>query len=146
MAEVRVRVAAYVVRAGLSGPELLVFEHAVLPEAGRQVPAGGVIAGEALEEAVRREVAEETGLKDVTVRASLGVSNRPQAGAPRVTAFSYATMGEPRDRWEHEVGGDGEDKGLRFDCYFLPPAQAAGSGERRDLLLYARLAGDPLPG
>jgi len=127
MAEARVRVAAYVVRAAPTGLELLVFDHAGLPEAGRQVPAGGVIAGEALEAAVRREVAEETGLTDVTVRTSLGVSQRPQAGAPRVTAFYYATTGEPRDRWEHEVGGDGEDKGLRFACYFLPLAQVAGS-------------------
>ena len=129
MTEVRVRVAAYVVRAAPSGRELLVFDHAGLPAAGRQVPAGGVLAGEPLEEAVRREVAEETGLADVTVRTSLGVSRRPhpQTGAPRVTAFYYATTGDPRGGWEHEVSGDGEDGGLRFDCYFLPLSQVAGS-------------------
>src|SRR5579871_4328772 len=115
MAGVRVRVAAYVVRAGASGPELLVFDHGGIPEAGRQVPAGGVTAGESLEDAVRREVAEETGLANVTVRTSLGVTQHPHpdTGAPRVTAFYYATTGDPRDRWEHEVAGDGGDRGLR---------------------------------
>jgi RimJ/RimL family protein N-acetyltransferase len=148
MAEVRVRVAAYVVRAAPSGLELLVFDHAGLPEAGRQVPAGGARAGEPLEEAVRREVAEETGLADVTVLTSLGVSQRPhpQTGAPRVTAFYYATTGEPSGRWEHEVTGDGEDEGLRFDCYFLPLSQVAGSlTDRQDEFIPAlvREAGPP---
>ena len=126
---VRVRVAAYVLRAAAIGPELLVFDHVDVPEAGTQVPAGGVRAGEPLEEAVRREVAEETGITDVTVRTSLGVTQRPhpQTGAPQVTVFYYATTGDPRGRWEHEVTGDGEDGGLRFDCYFLPAGQAAGS-------------------
>ena len=105
------------------------------PAAGLQVPTGGVLAGEPLEEAVRREVAEETGLTDVTVRTSLGVSRRPhpQTGAARVTAFYYATTGDPRDGWEHAVSGDGEDRALRFDCYFLPLSQVAGSlADRQD--------------
>jgi RimJ/RimL family protein N-acetyltransferase/ADP-ribose pyrophosphatase YjhB (NUDIX family) len=142
MAEVRVRVAAYVVRAGLSGPELLVFDHAGIPEAGRQVPAGGVKAGEPLEEAVRREVAEETGLTDVTVRTSLGVSPRPHPDtrAARVTVFYYATTGDQRGRWEHPVSGDGEDRGLRFDCRFLPLSQVAGSlADQQDEFLPALL-------
>jgi ADP-ribose pyrophosphatase YjhB (NUDIX family) len=90
MTHVRVRVAAYVVRAGSSGPELLVFDHAGLPKAGRQVPAGGVKAGESVEDAVRREVAEETGLADVTVRSSLGMSQRPH---PRTGAMLRAVAG-----------------------------------------------------
>lgn len=129
MAEIRVRVAAYVVRATPSGRELLVFDHAGLPEAGTQVPAGGVRAAEPLEEAVRREVAEETGLTDVTVRTSLGVSQRPHpgTGAPRVTVFYYATTGDQRGRWEHLVSGDGGDHGMRFDCFFRPLSRVAGS-------------------
>jgi RimJ/RimL family protein N-acetyltransferase/8-oxo-dGTP pyrophosphatase MutT (NUDIX family) len=135
MAEVRVRVAAYVVRAAPSGLELLVFDHVGAPQAGRQVPAGGVRAGEPLEAAVRREVAEETGVTDVTVRMSLGVSQRPhpRTGAPRVTAFYYATTGDPRSGWQHAVTGGGKDSGLRFGCWFLPLPQVAGSlADRQD--------------
>nr|WP_308370402.1 NUDIX domain-containing protein [Streptomyces sp. McG3] len=57
----RLRVAAQVIRRHPS-PALLVFDHAGLPEAGTQVPAGGVAPGEDPERAVLREVAEETGL------------------------------------------------------------------------------------
>ncbi|WP_411156418.1 NUDIX domain-containing protein [Nocardia cyriacigeorgica] len=54
----RIRVAAYVIRYRTT-PQLLVFDHVDLPEAGTQIPAGGVHPGEALDEAVLREVAEE---------------------------------------------------------------------------------------
>ena len=55
----RQRVVVYVER----GAELLVFDHRGDPEAGTQVPAGGVLDGEALPDAVVREVSEETGLE-----------------------------------------------------------------------------------
>ncbi|MEU3216285.1 hypothetical protein [Streptomyces sp. NPDC006971] len=40
-----IRVAAYVIR-HRAAPELLVFDHVGIPEAGTQVPAGGVRPGE----------------------------------------------------------------------------------------------------
>ncbi|MGI5151704.1 NUDIX domain-containing protein [Plantactinospora sp. CA-294935] len=127
MSEVRVRVAAYVVRDTPTGPELLVFDHRDQPEAGTQVPAGGVDAAEPLEDAVIREVAEETGTVAVTVRTSLGVQQRPHphTGEPRVTVFYYATTTEGRDRWSHQVAGStGTDDGMVFDCFFIPLTQA----------------------
>nr|WP_242548161.1 NUDIX domain-containing protein [Streptomyces sp. SCA2-2] len=54
----RLRVAAYVIRRGPPSA-LLVFDHAGTPEAGTQVPAGGIRAGEPPEWAVGRETAEE---------------------------------------------------------------------------------------
>ncbi len=76
----RIRIAAYVLRRAASGPELLVFDQAGDPEAGTQIPAGGVRAGEPLREAVLREVAEETGLTGCEIVADLGVLGRvPQA-------------------------------------------------------------------
>jgi 8-oxo-dGTP diphosphatase len=44
------------------GDRLLVFNHADFPEAGLQVPAGTIRAGETPEAAVLREAEEETGL------------------------------------------------------------------------------------
>ncbi|WP_280200797.1 NUDIX domain-containing protein [Nocardia cyriacigeorgica] len=74
----RIRVAAYVIRYRTT-PELLVFDHAAHPEAGTQIPAGGVHSGESLEQAVLREVAEETGLRDVSVVEQLAVDDRPHS-------------------------------------------------------------------
>ena len=63
------KVTALITRVGVEGPELLVFQH---PTAGVQLPAGTVEMGEAVEGAVLREVAEETGLTDVHLRHYLG--------------------------------------------------------------------------
>jgi 8-oxo-dGTP pyrophosphatase MutT (NUDIX family) len=51
---------------------LLVFDHTESPEAGTQVPAGTLEAGETPHEAVLREAFEESGLRGLAVRAYLG--------------------------------------------------------------------------
>lgn len=63
------KVTALITRPGHDGPELLVFHH---PLAGVQLPAGTVEIGETVEQALAREVVEETGLSDVTIRQCLG--------------------------------------------------------------------------
>ncbi|XVV06055.1 NUDIX hydrolase [Actinosynnema sp. CA-248983] len=128
MTEVRVRVAVYVVRETRRGPELLVFDHRDFPEAGTQVPAGGVDAGENLETAAVREVVEETGLADLDLGRSLGVQQRPHpdTGKLRVTIFYRATTTEPRDRWAHVVHGRDGDDGMVFECFFIPLPKANG--------------------
>jgi ADP-ribose pyrophosphatase YjhB (NUDIX family) len=101
-----VRVAAYVVRYGARGPELLVFERAGVPEAGTRVPAGGVGRGEELSAAVLREVREETGVEGARVVRALAVDHRPHphTGMPRRTTYFllHAPRGGP-DRWEHHA-------------------------------------------
>ncbi|WP_240203208.1 NUDIX domain-containing protein [Streptomyces actuosus] len=71
MRSARVRVAVCVTRTAPCGTELLVFEHRDHADAGVQVPAGGVEAGELLGRAALREVEEETGAVDVRVGAAL---------------------------------------------------------------------------
>ncbi|WP_327174650.1 NUDIX domain-containing protein [Streptomyces sp. NBC_01335] len=118
----RIRVAAYVVR-HRAAPELLVFDHVGMPEAGTQVPAGGVEAGEELDAAVRREVAEESGLLTTGPVRQIAVEDKPHpdTGQPRRTSFFYLQAPDDTpDAWVHEVHGDGDDAGLTFGCRFLP--------------------------
>ncbi|MGW8478858.1 NUDIX domain-containing protein [Streptomyces sp. NPDC055898] len=83
MSRPRIRVAAYVVR-HCAVPELLVLDHVGMPEAGTQVPAGGVKAGEGMDEAVLREVAEESGLLTARVVRQIAVEDKPhpETGQP----------------------------------------------------------------
>ena len=64
------KVTGFVIREVQGEQQLLVFRH---PFAGIQIPAGTVEIGEAAEMAVLREVAEEGGLSDVTIKAHLGM-------------------------------------------------------------------------
>ncbi|MFE7398991.1 NUDIX domain-containing protein [Streptomyces sp. NPDC057557] len=122
MTQPRIRVAAYVIR-HCANPEVLVFDHIGMPEAGTQVPAGGAESGERLEEAVLREVAEETGLLTATVVRQIAVENKPHpdTGQPRRTSFFFLQApADTSDAWDHQVNSDGDDAGLTFACRFLP--------------------------
>lgn len=101
---------------------LLVFEHRDYPEAGIQVPAGGVHQGESLIEAARREVHEETGVTIDTELTLLGTHEHLDGlGQPALTHYFRASAPEGLPRsWQHAVVGDGGDAGLVFDCRFDP--------------------------
>ncbi len=117
---------------------LLVFDHRDHPEAGTQVPAGGVHAGEDLIDAARREVREETGVQLDTEPARLGTyEHLDELGQPALTHVfrADAPNGLP-SAWQHTVVGEGEDAGLVFDCRFDPapqlsPAQSVFCGVKR---------------
>lgn len=118
----RIRVAAYVLRERTSW-ELLVFEQAGRPQAGLQIPAGGVRSNETLDMAVLREVYEESGLLDLTVRTLLHTEHKahPTTGIPRTT--TYFVLDAPHqtpEAWTHTVQGDGADAGMIFTCRFEP--------------------------
>jgi 8-oxo-dGTP pyrophosphatase MutT (NUDIX family) len=118
----RLRVAAYVIR-HRAVPELLVFDHVGMPEAGTQIPAGGVHPGEDLRQAVLREVAEETGLLTASVVTRIAAEDKPHpvTRQPRRTTFFHLQVpATTPDAWLHTVQSDGEDKDLIFACRFLP--------------------------
>ncbi|MFF9073465.1 NUDIX domain-containing protein [Streptomyces sp. NPDC014872] len=122
MPQPRIRVAAYVIR-HRAVPELLVFDHVGIPEAGTQVPAGGVRTDEGLEDAALREVTEETGLLTATVVRRIAVEDKPHpdTGQPRRTSFFHLQApADTPEAWDHHVNGDGDDAGLTFGCRFLP--------------------------
>lgn len=118
----RIRVAGYVIR-HRAVPELLVFDHIGMPEAGTQVPAGGVEPGEELAHAVLREVAEETGLLTATAIRKIAVEDKlhPHSRRPRRTTFFFLQApADTPDAWQHHVHSEGDDAGLTFACRFLP--------------------------
>lgn len=115
---VRRRVVVYVERED----GLLVFEHRDQPEAGTQVPAGGVEEGESVGAAANREVREETGVELYGTPVLLGTHEHLDGlGQPALSYFfrAPAPSGLPQ-AWEHAVSGDGEDAALVFDCLFDP--------------------------
>jgi 8-oxo-dGTP pyrophosphatase MutT (NUDIX family) len=110
------RVVAYVVRDGA----LLVFDHRDVPEAGTQFPAGTVEDGEDPAVAAAREVLEECGVRARVVR-ELGMTDEiAPRGEPRRNFFFELATDDPRNEWEHVVGGGGGDDGMVFVCRFVP--------------------------
>lgn len=115
----RPRVAAYVIRRLGDGVELLVFDHEGIPEAGTQVPAGGIRPTESRREAVLREVKEETGLDAARVVTELGIieSPHPASGQSRQTSYWVLEAAEELpSEWRHVVASDDEDGGMVFLC------------------------------
>lgn len=119
----RERVLAYITRDSAAGPELLIFEHTPdSPDAGVQVPAGGLEAGETPEQAAIREAREETGL-DLSGPGYL-TSWLWQRGEMRQVWHSFHLLA-PRDTpdaWAHRVTDGEGDAGLTFLCRFTPLA------------------------
>jgi len=66
------KVTGFVIRKLATGAELLLLQH---PFAGFQIPAGTVNPGETPRNAILREVAEESGLKNVLIGTDLGVQD-----------------------------------------------------------------------
>lgn len=113
------------------GSELLVFDHRDDPEAGTQVPAGGVLDGETPTMAAIREVLEETGI-ELPGEPSLVGTHEHLDGRGRPALSHFLRVDAPKglpEAWEHVVAGDGDDRGLVFLCRFdaapkLWPVQA----------------------
>ena len=112
---VRKRVVGYVTR----GRKLLVFEHAGVT----QLPAGRVDPDETLEEAVVREVEEETGVKvEVVSKLADGDEFERLVGRwPHEThAFHAVPVADTPDEWTHRVTGTGMDAGMAMPCRWIP--------------------------
>ena len=117
---VRKRVVGYVTR----DRELLVFDHKGMPHVPTQVPAGRVDSHENLEEGLRREVEEETGLTGIEIVSILanGDEFRELYGPGAHESHAFHAVAEPGgpDAWEHPVTGTGMDSGLTYACRWVP--------------------------
>jgi 8-oxo-dGTP diphosphatase len=108
------------------GSQLLVFSHPLHPEAGIQVPAGTIEAGEAPEEAVLREAYEETGLENLELRAFLGMqeydlSSYGRAEIQRRYFFHLKFYGESPAVWRHfeNKRSDGGTEPIEFELFWV---------------------------
>lgn len=128
-------------------PQLLVFDHVDAPEAGTQVPAGTIDAGEDVVAAAVREVVEETGLDGIVVAAELGTADVDlraygiDAVARRHFVHAVVDTVDPGrgERWHH-VERHRSDGGppVTFALYWAPlgspPPLAGGLGARLSML------------
>lgn len=103
----------------------MVFRHPFEPDAGIQVPAGTVEAGEDFETAVRREVWEETGLEDVELVGFLGEQIRDMSdyGIQQVhhqQFFHLRCIGHPPEIWRHVETDPSDGSGEHvFEFYWV---------------------------
>jgi len=140
------KVGAFIIRRNGEGlHELLLFRHADLPEVPVQIPGGTLEVGrETIEEALHREVLEESGLAGLKIIRKLGVSdwfwNQEQFWVKRHVFLLEAPCDTP-DTWIHAVTGNGSDAELRFAYHWLRPTDEFGLGG--DLGIF--LNGEHLP-
>lgn len=95
------KVTAFITRESQDRHDLLLFEH---PNAGIQIPAGTVEGDETPQEAVLREVAEETGLISLSIRRYLGCTETKLALRHRIiveTTKVYAHPDTTSFDWAH---------------------------------------------
>ena len=118
------KVLAYITRQKAGRNQLLVFDHRHSPKAGSQVPAGTVEAGEPLEDALWREVEEESGLVRAQLRLIAKLAEyENNGGAIRRHVFHLAVDAPVPDVWTKVVTGAGSDKGLVFDYHWIDLAK-----------------------
>lgn len=121
------KVLAYITRETERGYEILVFRHPYSKGAPIQIPQGTVEEGEPALSALWREVEEETGLTNLALVNQ--IAKTPcycewlQEWQER-NVFHLTAPSTTLDDWSHIVTNGLEDKGLRFEFFWLSLAEA----------------------
>lgn len=107
------------------GDKLLVFRHTdyTYEEVGIQVPAGSIREGENQEDAARREVTEETGLKDfesVTFLDTQEYDMTPyRSEIQERHFFHFKFIGDTPARWSTQELHDGKEAPTNLECFWI---------------------------
>ena len=118
---VRKKAFVYLIRSRSAGSEILVFDSH--DEAGFEVVKGGSKPGETLENTARRELREEAGIVGARFLSRLG--STLWNGELQGFCLMEAPAGVP-DCFEHVVGGEGIDRGIRYSFSWLPIDSSLG--------------------
>ncbi len=119
------KVLAYIFRNNEGIREILVFDHVKYPEVSPQVIGGTIDGSEWPEEAVIREVFEESGLK-LSIHVKLGEfkyhrEDINEEQLKHVFSFEFPMA---KEKWTHSVSSGEEDKGLEFRFYWMQTNEA----------------------
>lgn len=121
------KVQAFIYRKSNNLPELLLFEHG--PTKTHQLIRGTLEKDESLEQAILREIHEESGLEDVELVKKLGeevirVPSGPTRSGPLETQIHHAYLIQLKilcpNNWTHFAKGSKEEEGIPFHFYWAP--------------------------
>ena len=120
------KVVVYCVKDG----KLLVFRHLDFSyeEVGVQVPAGSIRSGESEQEAALRELKEETGHDMFEIVSALGTATYDMTPHRDEIQERHFFLAKPTadlpERWHSQENHDGAQSPTKFECFWIPPAQA----------------------
>lgn len=101
--------------------ELLAQSFTADPSIPWRFPGGGIDAGESIEDGLRREIREESGLGQLEFVRKLGVQRYYKSYLGRFIErhdFLFRVQG---NEWEHIVQGNGKDNGEVFGFHWISP-------------------------
>lgn len=124
MKEIKVikKVYAYIVK----NNRLLVFSEPDFPDIGMQIPGGTVEENEKLEDALKREIFEETGLTKIKIKSYLGedfidLRNFGKNQIHERHFFQVELEEETNETWDHieKFPSEGTEKEILFRFFWL---------------------------
>jgi GrpB-like predicted nucleotidyltransferase (UPF0157 family)/8-oxo-dGTP pyrophosphatase MutT (NUDIX family) len=119
------KVSAYILYSTKQGyDEILAFSQNDTENKSYEIPGGTVEKGERLEEALTREIKEETGFQEFTIEKKLGKVVYKNSTDTFVRTFFSVRINQPmQDTFSNYVKGSGKDSGSLYNFTWLSPQE-----------------------